>query len=58
MKETRLKKGIVEELQQTSYGVINKGCLHIRGEGGRDVRQKWANADRRSGVDSQMWMSA
>ena len=58
MKETRLKKGIVEELQQPSYGVINKGCLRIRGEGGRDVRQKWANADRRSGVDSQMWMSA
>ena len=58
MKETRLKKGIVEELQQPSYGVINKGCLHIRGEGGREVRQKWANADRRSGVDGQMWTSA
>ena len=57
-KETRLKKGIVEELQQPSYGVINKGCPHIRGEGGRQVRQKWANADRGSGVVSQMWTSA
>ena len=33
IKETRLKKGIVEELQQPSYGVINKGCLRIREEG-------------------------